>query len=380
METPRAKKKILFVITKSNWGGAQRYVYDLATHLPKDEFEAKVIVGGKGILAEKLELAGVPVISIPNLGRDVNVMNDIRVFFELIRLFKAERPDVTHLNSTKIGALGGLAARIARAKNIIFTVHGFAFNEKRGAIEKFFIRIITFLTLLSATKIITLSDRETIQAQAFPSIASKITKIWNGIKLPHFVSKAQSREILAARAGQEIDFFSKKYCIGMIAELTGNKGLPYAIEAMQEREDSALLIIGSGEEHEKLKAMIVEKNLSGKVFLLGFIENASSLAKAFDIFLISSVKEGLPYVLLEVGGAGVPVLTTAVGGIPDIIEDHVNGMLIRPKQSKEIELGLKWMIAHKAERKAFGEKLKADVIEKFNLEKMLEATFALYQK
>lgn len=380
MESRSERKKILYVITKSNWGGAQRYVYDLATKLPKETIETKVILGGRGVLGNALERSGIPVISIEKLGRDVKFIDDIRVFFELRKLFKTEHPDVIHLNSSKIGAIGALAARFAGVKKIIFTAHGFAFNEKRSELQRFAIKGVTWFTLLLSSKTITLSDQEEKQAKAFPFVGEKIVRIENGIEIPRFFGKTESREKLAEHLGKPPEFFSKMHIIGTIAELTANKGLSYTIEAMQHINEYVLVVIGEGEERTKLEHLIQEKNLAGKVFLFGFIENASLLAKAFDIFLLASLKEGLPYALLEVGGAGIPVLTTAVGGIPGIITDQRNGMLIKPKSSKEIELGLKFLIEHKEERKLWGEMLKRDIAEKYNLEKMLKKTLEIYER
>ncbi len=380
MDTQTKKKKILYVITKSNWGGAQRYVYDLATHLPRDTYESLVVFGGRGILAHSLEKADIQTLSLSRLERDPKIIGDMQVFFALLKLFKKERPDIVHLNSSKIGAMGALAGRIAGIKNIIFTAHGFAFNEERSSFERFAIKCITWLTLFLSTTTITLSEREEKQAKAFPAISSKITKIPNGVKLPHFLTKTEAKEKLALHLGFTADFFLKKHIIGTIAELTPNKGLMHALEAMRGIEDYVFIIIGEGEDREKLTKYIQEHKLESKVFLTGFMENASVFAKAFDIFLLSSLKEGLPYALLEVGGAGVPILTTAVGGIPTIIEDQKNGMLIRPKSAKEIELGLKFLITHKEERKKFGDTLKQDIAHKFNLEQMLSATFVLYEK
>ena len=83
-------QKVLFVITKSNWGGAQRYVYDLATNLPKENFEIKVALGGNGLLKEKLEEAEIQTIQIPYLKRDINYKKELLSFFSLIKIFKKE--------------------------------------------------------------------------------------------------------------------------------------------------------------------------------------------------------------------------------------------------------------------------------------------------
>ncbi|PIR41028.1 MAG: glycosyltransferase family 1 protein, partial [Candidatus Yonathbacteria bacterium CG10_big_fil_rev_8_21_14_0_10_43_136] len=97
------KKKILFVITKSNFGGAQKYVFDLATGLPKDQFDVAVALGGSGILIQKLQAENIRVLPIFSLARDVNPLSDITTFFELWRMFRKEKPDVAHLNSAKAG-------------------------------------------------------------------------------------------------------------------------------------------------------------------------------------------------------------------------------------------------------------------------------------
>src|SRR3989344_556905 len=103
---PVTRKKILYVITKSNWGGAQRYVYDLATNLPKEEFGVAVALGGTGVLAQKLEDACIKTFSTNSLQRNVSFGADIKSFFELLNLFKTEKPDIAHLDrkSTRLNS------------------------------------------------------------------------------------------------------------------------------------------------------------------------------------------------------------------------------------------------------------------------------------
>ena len=113
-------KKILYIITKSNWGGAQRYVYELATSLPKNSFDAAVLMGGSGSLKERLDLCGIRTITIPELEKEVNIFKDIKTFFALIALLNKEKPDIIHLNSSKAGILGALAGRVVGIRKIIF--------------------------------------------------------------------------------------------------------------------------------------------------------------------------------------------------------------------------------------------------------------------
>ncbi len=133
----KSKKKILYVITKSVWGGAGKYVYDLATNLPKDKFEVFVAAGGKDELAQKLIRAGIPYFEIKSFQRDINVIKEILAYFEILLLLLKIRPDIIHVNSSKAGGIVGVAAWDYRfltfnfKLKIIFTAHGWAFHESR---------------------------------------------------------------------------------------------------------------------------------------------------------------------------------------------------------------------------------------------------------
>src|SRR3989338_7008885 len=192
MESER-KKKILYCITKSNWGGAQRYVYDLATNLPKDKYETAVVLGGEGRLKEKLEAFGIKTISINSLQRDVGVIKDISSFFELIKIFMKEKPDIIHLNSSKMGGIGGLAGRFARVRKIIFTAHGWAYNEERSFLQKIAIAILHFITVAFSHLTIAVSEKAEEQFKNAGLMKKKMTGNHNGIGENEFIEKEKRR-------------------------------------------------------------------------------------------------------------------------------------------------------------------------------------------
>src|SRR3989338_2948675 len=125
------KKKVLFLITKATWGRAQKYVYDLATNLSKDQFEPIVAFGEYGRLQQLLNETKIETRRIPSLGRDIALVSDISSFFQILNCLWRVRHDVVHLNSSKAAALGALAARILFVPKIVFTVHGWPFKEDR---------------------------------------------------------------------------------------------------------------------------------------------------------------------------------------------------------------------------------------------------------
>src|SRR3989338_7904825 len=105
----KSTKKILFIVTKSVWGGAQKYVFDLAANLPKDKFEPVIAGGGKGIMAEKIISAGLPYLEIKSFQRDISFWKEIVSFFEILKILFKTKPDIVHVSSSKAGGVAGIA-------------------------------------------------------------------------------------------------------------------------------------------------------------------------------------------------------------------------------------------------------------------------------
>jgi glycosyltransferase involved in cell wall biosynthesis len=295
------KKKILYCITKGVWGGAQRYVYDLATSLPRDRYDVSVILGADGTLSKKLEESQIKNILLDNLTRDVKIWKDFLILLKLVKIFRQEKPDIIHLNSSKMGLLGALAGKISRVPKIVFTAHNWAFNEDRSEFQKKIIYLLHLITIKLSD--VTIAVSQATQRQ-IPS--GKTVVIRNGIEEIDFLDKESARAELLKKLPADLDTRGRTW-IGTISELHKNKGLKYIIEALyslkMEKNDDAsiplLIIIGEGEKREKLQERIKRYGLQNDIFLIGRVENASSLIKAFDIFTLTSITEALPYVVLE---------------------------------------------------------------------------------
>lgn len=371
------KLKILYVITKSTWGGAQRYVYDLATTLPREEFEIIVACGGNGALVTRLNEAGVRIIPIASFARDISITKDVWAFFELLRMFRAERPDVVHLNSSKAGGIGALAARLAGVKHCIFTVHGWAFNEPRSTFTRTLIWLAHWATALLCHTVIIISRRDLIQGTAMPLVAHKMMLIHNGIPPTKTLPREDAQQAIFGKVLPE-----GALAVGTIAELHPNKGLAYGLEALRSLVDSgtpvAWGIIGSGELDTTLREKTAVLDLQDHVFFAGGRDNAAQYLSAFDAFLLPSLKEGLPYVLLEAAMARLPIVATTVGGIPEIIADGTSGMLVPPRDPEHIVTALKVLARNKTLRSTAGDHAHETISQKFSFQDMLAKTKFLY--
>ena len=359
--------KIIIAITKSNFGGAQRYVYDIATELAK-KHDVAVLFGGQGLLAEKLSAASVRTISIPELGRDMNLGKDISVFFRILKILKHERPNALILNSSKIGGVGSLAGRFAGVKKIIFVAHGFAWNENRGAIQKFVLKFFYALTFLFSTKIIAVSDAIWRQGSKLPFAKKKMTVVKLGIAEAPLLGREAARKAL--------NIPQDAFVVGTLAELHHIKGLRYAIEAIPLIPIPRLYyaILGEGEMRGELEKEITKKKVGDKVFLKGFVKDGSSYIKAFDVFLLPSLSEALSYTLIEAGFSETAVIATSVGGIPEIIENETTGFLIRPKNPKEIANSVRLVYENKERSALMAKNLHDLVLKNFSLDKMISET------
>jgi glycosyltransferase involved in cell wall biosynthesis len=319
--------KVLYIITKSNWGGAQRYVYDLATAAKTRGFDVAVAFGGNGEMASRLSAAGIRTIGIPALGRDVGG-NDFAAHFQLARIIRAEHPNVVHLNSSKAAAMGALAGRLAGVPNIIFTSHGWAFNEKRSLLSRSAIWLVSWLTALLSHKVITVSDSELRDAKAMPFCAYKAVRIYNGIDLNmHFTDGGGIRKA----------FPPNVKITGTVGELNKNKNQIALLKEARKNTAMYVAIVGEGEDRAMLERVIFEYGLKDRVKLFGFMP-AAEVLKGFDTFALPSLKEGLAYVILEARAAGLPIVANRVGGVSEALDKPLEEFSVEQMINKTLAL------------------------------------------
>jgi glycosyltransferase involved in cell wall biosynthesis len=379
------KKKILFLITKSNWGGAQRHVYDIATTLDQSLFDPIVALGGDGELGGKLAEQNIRTVKIPGLSRDISLSKEIKAVIGIAKIIRSEKPHILHVHSSKAGALGTFLGRVLRVPTIIFTAHGWAFNEERPYWQKFLLKFIHWVTVLMSHTTIAVSNAIKTQMN-WPAISKKIIVINPGRTIEDLKPKDEARSILQTKITHNTYSLcdtNKDVWIGTIAELHPVKQLHRAVEAIAllktDLPTIRYVLIGSGQCSQALQSQVARLQLQENVFFTGAIHEASRFMKAFDIFVLPSISEAYGYVLLEAGIAEVPVVASNVGGVPDIITHEKTGLLIPSQDTDALVDAIRNLIINKDLRLCLASNLHKTTRNQTS-EKMTEKMTDIYQK
>lgn len=378
--------RILYAITKSNWGGAQVYTYALADGARKAGAEVSVALGGAdgskpetGLLAARLAEASIPVIPLSHIKRDIGVVREFKAFWELVRIIKKERPEVLHLNSSKMGFVGSIAGRLQGVPRIVFTAHGWPHGENRSWFWRSCIWIASWFTIVMCHVVIVVSEYDMNHAPVFFT-KRKLHVVRNGIPSFELLSRAQARaELIALSPGLTTD----SAWLLMNSELHPNKGIDVAIRALAELVPTypnlVLVVMSEGQERERLTALAQSLGIASKVFLPGFITDARFKLLAGDIFLMPSRKEGLPLAILEAGIASLPVIASNIGGIPEIIQDSQNGLLIAPNSPHALVQAIESLLSNPGRAYELGSALNKRILSEFASDRMISETCNTYR-
>ncbi len=381
------RKKILQIITLSEWGGAQRVVFDLACGLDKEKFEVEVACGGNGLLLEKLRARNIKVHQIKDLKRQISPVSDLKVLLALKRIIKKGKFDIVHCHSSKAGFLGRLAAKQVGIKKIFYTVHSWGFYNQGeyGLMSKTFI----FLEKISAVftnKIICVANR--VMADGIRQKIAKPSKfllINNGID---FNVENKKDEIK-----KNYNIKPKEIVVAMVARLAYPKDpllflqiareiLKTLQQSSEQVQDVKFVLVGDGPLSLKCHDFVEKEKLEEKVLLLGEKSpiETRELFFAFDIFVLLSHFEGMPITILEAMFAGLPIVASNVGGTVELIENEKGGFLVRNNYFSEIKEAIEHLIKNPQIRKQMGDYNIAKAKANFILDKMVSQYETLYSE
>jgi len=359
--------RIAYVITQSDSiGGASIHVRDLAQYFNEQGNHVCVLVGGNGTFITHLEERGIPYISIPNMVRPISPVKDILAYREIRKTLLGLKPDIVTTHSSKAGVLGRLAAR-SLGIPVIFTAHGWAFTEGVSKTKRFLYKHIERSMSRFSDKIITVSeyDRQlALQEKVAPE--EKLVTIHNGMpdispELYADPGKEPPRIIMVAR------FAPPKDHATLLKALSELKHLSWDLE-----------LVGDGPLLEETKKLASDLGIAKRVNFTGATNDVPERLSKSQIFVLSTNWEGLPLTIIEAMRAGLPVITSNVGGCSETVEDQVNGFLVPRNSVENLKDKLAFLINTPGMRKKLGRKGQERYEEDFSFNIMSSRAFETY--
>ena len=365
-----AKKKVLHLVEDLKIGGLERVIASIALGLDRTRYEVEIwcLVRG-GEIAEELVDKGV---CVKILG--MNSYHNPFQIMALSRLIKESKIDIIHTHGYFGSTFGRLAAILVKTPIIIAHVHTtyYGFRKRNIIVEKF----LSFFT----DKIVCVSQAVNKFVTEVEGISEKKTCLmYNGVgKSCLFEGDTDS-----SVDRESLGFEKKDLVVITVASLTPHKGHRVLIDAirsvLKKHKNLRLLIVGDGPLRNKLEAYAKELQLSSKIVFTGQRKDIVSLLKLAHFFVLSSTeREGLGIALIEAMAAGLPVIGTKLGGIPEVIEDDVNGFLVAPGNPYELAAALEKLIRDKGIREKMGRMGRKIYEQRFTTTKMNQNIEALY--
>ncbi len=360
--------RIAYLITRSDAiGGAHIHVRDMSQRMMRDH-DVRVMVGGEGPFTDQLRDRGVPYISINNMVRAIHPRKDVAAVVELGRRLREFKPDLISTHSAKAGWIGRTLGRMFGIPTL-FTAHGWSFTEGRPAMQRRFYIGLERLTARFATKIITVSDydrRLALTHRIAP--ADKIVSVHNGV---HDIAGAL--RATARPAGSPTRFIT----VARFEEPKDHLSLIRALATLP-KQSWTLTILGEGPLMPQSRALAAEIGVAGSIEFLGLRRDVPEQLAASDVFVLVSNWEGFPRSILEAMRAGLPVVSSSVGGVPESVEDGVTGFLFPRGDVARLGERLAELNASPELRREMGERGRARYDAEFTFERMLENTMRVY--
>ena len=368
--------RLLFVITGLGLGGAETQVVRLAIRLKSRGWEVGVVsLTPPGILAKELEVNGIPVLSLGMRHR----FPDPRFLLRLARIIRSWKPAIVHAHMVHANLVARLARLVAPVPVLICTAHSTYEVSSRARRPREITwrerayRLTDFLCDLT-TQVSQVGLERYVAVRATPR--NKIRLVHNGVDVQRFHFIASERERIRAELKARGAFVWLA-----VGRLETQKDYPTLLQAFARLggSDSVLWIAGEGRLREELEGLVRSLGLEGRVHLLGKRDDIPSLMSAADAFVLSSVFEGFPLVIIEAMACELPVVVTDSGGPREIVEDGQTGFIVPPKDPDALaQAMLRLMSLPEAERRKMGKLGRERAVAQYSLDRIVDQWEALY--
>lgn len=378
--------RVLHIITRLDRGGSADNT--LLSCIGQRRRGCEVtLAAGPGLTEEsplraQAEAKGVKLVRVPSLVRAIRPHLDLAALWACHRLIRKGRFDLVHTHTSKAGIVGRMAARLAGGCRVVHTPHGHVFY---GYFGPFVTRLFVWAERLMARwtdALITLTDREAEEHLALGvGRPGQFVTIFSGVPLPEGPASTPPGDLPARR--RALGLPPEGLLIGSVGRLDRVKGHATLVRAFAEvlpRHPGAHLILtGEGEERAAHETLAAGLGVSERVWFLGWRRDVAELLEVMDLFVLPSVNEGMGRAVVEAMAAGLAVVATRVGGVPQMVNDGVTGLLVPPEDPAQLATAIDRLLSRPEEREAMGRAGRSEA-PSFSAEAMCERTDALYRR
>ena len=360
--------KVLFFTVDSRIGGTEKMVISLAASLPKEEFSVSILtIKPAGPLHEMARVSGIPAYTLGIRSRLNGFLAPLRLFRFLLK----NRFDVLQTFLFLANNLGRVVGWAANVPVRIGSQHSTDYWRRS------YHNLLDWVTAPFGRIVVSVSQAgRNMLIRKVGFAPGKVIVIPNGVPPAAVIPKDKAREILG--------FSGEEFLIGSAGNLRAPKGYQYLLPAFREvvlkHPEAKLLIAGEGPLRKTLEKFSRRLEISKKVFFLGFQNDLTVFYSGLDLFVMPSLWEGMPVALLEALSYGLPVVATAVSGIPEVVRDGVEGLLVAPANPQQIATGMLELLGNPQKRLEMGGQGRARIENEYSREKMVAAYANLYRE
>lgn len=377
--------KVARVIARLNVGGPAQHVALLTQRLGPPEFSSLLIAGRvpetEGDMAYYAESLGVHPLYVEAMSRELSPLDDLRALWSLYRLFRRERPDVVHTHTAKAGFVGRAAAWLARVPVIVHTFHGHVLRGYFGSLKTNLFRVLERLCAALSTCVLTVSDlnrRELLELEVTRPDKMRVVEL--GLDLQRFASAPRYGGAIREQLGLPADTPLVGFCGRLVPIKQPEIYLDAAHRVRAERPDAHFVILGDGELREGMEARVAELGERDGIHFLGWQQDTPPLLADLNLLVLTSANEGTPVASIEAGAAGVPTVSTAVGGVPDVVRDGETGWLVPDGDPEAVAEAILAALADPAETDRRGRTAQAEFLTRFSVDRLAADIAALYRE
>ena len=378
--------RVVRIVTRLNRGGPLRQLCALVPGLARRGVTGPVLVGepaaGEEDASDDLARLGVEIVRVPGLARGLAPTHDWRAFRWLLACLRRTRPDVVHTHMGKAGALGRLAARAAGVPVRVHTFHGHHLSAPfpAGVLSRGAERLLGTVTTC-AVALSPLQRRDlVVRHHVLPD--RKVAVVGPGVDLDAMRAAVDPARVLALRAQLAAPGRRLAVWLGRFVPPKDPRLLVRALRILEEdgRRPVRVVMAGDGPMRRAVMAEAADLVAAGAVVFPGAVASPASLLAAGDLVVLSSRSEGTPIALLEAAALGVPAVSTAVGGVPDVLRDRQTGLLCAPGDAGGLADALATLARDPALRARLGATAQREADGRFGAARLVDETLALYRR